>query len=81
MGIERVEVQIDDGDVAGRRRSRRRSTDDTWVQWFIDWDATPGTHYVTVRATDRNGDLQVEERAPIAPDGSTGWQRKRLQVG
>ena len=63
-----------------RRRSRRRSTRDTWVQWFLEWDATPGTHYVAVRATDQNGDLQVEERAPIAPDGSTGWQRKLLQV-
>ena len=51
------------------------------MQWFVEWDATPGTHYVAVRAIDRNGDLQIEERAPIAPDGSTGWQRKLLQVG
>ena len=45
------------------------------MQWFVDWDATAGTHYVAVRAVNKNGDLQIEERAPIAPDGSTGWQR------
>ena len=52
----------------------------TWVQWFVDWEATPGTHYVTVRATDAAGTRQAEERTAIAPDGSTGWQRTLLTV-
>ncbi len=80
VGIDRVEVQLDDGAWQPATLSTPINRD-TWVQWYLEWDATPGTHYVAVRATDRNGDLQVEERAPIAPDGSTGWQRKLLQVG
>jgi hypothetical protein len=50
------------------------------VQWFLEWEATPGTHYVTARAVNRDGEVQVEERAPIAPDGSTGWQRVLVTV-
>ena len=79
VGIDRVEVSIDDG----QWQSATLSTpinDDTWVQWFVDWDATVGTHYVAVRAVNKNGDVQIEERAPIAPDGSTGWQRTLIRV-
>jgi hypothetical protein len=79
VGIERVEVRLDDGDWQDTRLSTPIN-DDTWVQWALEWDASPGTHYATVRATDRDGRLQVEERAPIAPDGSTGWQRTLITV-
>ncbi|MFC5788704.1 oxidoreductase [Agromyces tardus] len=79
VGVERVEVQLDDGEWRAARLSTPINGA-TWVQWVVDWDATPGTHYVAVRATDRDGRLQAEERAPIAPDGSTGWQRTLLRV-
>lgn len=79
VGIERVEVSIDDGEWMPATLSTPVN-DDTWVQWFVDWDATPGTHYVAVRAVNKNGDLQIEERAPIAPDGSSGWQRSLIRV-
>jgi DMSO/TMAO reductase YedYZ molybdopterin-dependent catalytic subunit len=79
VGIERVEVSIDNGEWQSATLSTPIN-EDTWVQWFIDWDATPGTHYVAVRAVDKNGDLQIEERAPIAPDGSSGWQRTLIRV-
>lgn len=79
VGIERVEVQIDDGDWVAAQLSAPIN-EDTWVQWFMEWDATPGTHYVAVRAINRNGDLQIEERAPIAPNGSSGWQRSLIRV-
>ncbi|WP_341946587.1 molybdopterin-dependent oxidoreductase [Microbacterium sp. LWH11-1.2] len=79
VGIERVEVKIDEGDWMPATMSTPIN-DDTWVQWFMEWDATPGTHYVAVRAVNKNGDLQIEERAPIAPDGSTGWQRSLIRV-
>ncbi|HET8780588.1 MAG TPA: molybdopterin-dependent oxidoreductase [Agromyces sp.] len=79
VGIEQVEVQVDDG--AWRPATLSTPINhDTWVQWYLEWDATPGTHYVAVRATDRAGTLQTEERAPIAPDGSTGWQRTLIRV-
>jgi DMSO/TMAO reductase YedYZ molybdopterin-dependent catalytic subunit len=79
VGIDRVEVSIDDGQWQPATLSTPIN-DDTWVQWFVDWDATIGTHYVAVRAVDKNGDVQIEERAPIAPDGSTGWQRTLIRV-
>lgn len=79
VGIERVEVSIDDGDWQSATLSTPIN-DDTWVQWFVDWDATVGTHFVSVRAVNKNGDVQIEERAPIAPDGSTGWQRTLVRV-
>lgn len=78
-GIERVEVSIDDGDWQEAELSTPIN-DDSWVQWRLMWDAPPGTHYVTVRAVDKNGRVQTEERAPIAPDGSSGWQRTLVTV-
>lgn len=79
VGIERVEVRIDDEPWQAATLSSPVN-DDTWVQWMLEWDATPGNHNVTVRAVNRAGDLQIEERAPIAPDGSTGWQRTLIRV-
>jgi len=79
VGIERVEVSIDDGEWQAATLSSPVN-DDTWVQWFVDWEAAPGSHFITVRAVNKNGDLQIEERAPIAPNGSSGWQRTLVQV-
>ncbi|GAA1938024.1 molybdopterin-dependent oxidoreductase [Microbacterium aoyamense] len=79
VGIERVEVSIDDGEWMPATLSTPIN-EDTWVQWVMEWDATPGTHYVAVRAVNKNGDLQIEERAPIAPNGSSGWQRSLISV-
>ncbi|CAH0136728.1 molybdopterin-dependent oxidoreductase [Microbacterium foliorum] len=79
VGIERVEVKIDEGDWMPATLSAPIN-ENTWVQWFMEWDATPGTHYVAVRAINKNGDTQIEERAPIAPNGSSGWQRSLVRV-
>ncbi len=79
VGVDRVEVRVDDGAWQPATLSTPINGS-TWVQWFLEWDAPVGTHYVTVRATDADGTLQTQERAPIAPDGSTGWQRILLTV-
>jgi hypothetical protein len=42
------------------------------VQWMVEWDATPGRHRVSVRATDKTGAVQGAERRPPAPDGAEG---------
>jgi len=80
VGIERVEVQIDGGPWQTATLSAPVSAD-TWVQWFLDWNATSGSHTLVVRATDRHGRMQEQERAPIAPNGSTGWQSTVVRVG
>ena len=79
VGIDRVEVSIDDGDWQVATLSTAVGAD-TWVQWYVDWDATPGTHYVMVRAVNAVGETQTRDRAPIAPDGSSGWQRTLVTV-
>jgi DMSO/TMAO reductase YedYZ molybdopterin-dependent catalytic subunit len=80
VGVAKVEVSIDNGDWQSVNLSTAIN-DDTWVQWWMDWEATAGTHYVAVRATDKAGNLQIEEQAPIAPNGSSGWQRTLVRVG
>ncbi len=80
VGIARVEVQIDGGAWQTATLSTPVSAD-TWVQWFLDWNATSGSHTLVVRATDRNGRMQEQERTPIAPNGSTGWQSTVVRVG
>ncbi|MFF1572701.1 molybdopterin-dependent oxidoreductase [Leifsonia sp. NPDC058292] len=79
VGIGRVDVRIDQGDWQ-RATLSTAVDDDTWVQWFLDWTAESGTHYVTVRATDKNGKVQDDQRRPIAPNGSTGLQRTLISV-
>jgi DMSO/TMAO reductase YedYZ molybdopterin-dependent catalytic subunit len=79
VGVEKVEVRIDEGAWEPATMSTPIN-DDTWVQWYIDWEPDAGTHYISVRATDKAGLLQEEERATIAPNGSSGWQRVLIQV-
>ncbi len=80
VGIERVEIKIDDGDWNDVELATQDNVD-TWRQWSWTWeDATEGSHQVTVRATDANGTTQTSDRVPIAPDGSTGWHNVRFRV-
>ncbi len=71
-GIDRVEVRVDGGPWQPARLAAEDSTD-TWRQWVWMWDARPGSHRLEVRATDRDGRVQTERRAPVAPDGASGW--------
>jgi DMSO/TMAO reductase YedYZ molybdopterin-dependent catalytic subunit len=71
-GIEAVELRIDDGPFQPAELAAAVSVD-TWRQWRYEWDATPGRHTLTVRATDGTGDPQTEQRAEILPDGASGW--------
>ncbi len=78
-GIAKVEVQVDDGSWVEAELSAPLSKD-TWVQWRIDHDFTPGVHIIRVRATDASGALQPEEITRVAPSGATGWHRVRINV-
>ncbi len=70
-GIAKVEVGID-----GVWHEADLSTpisDATWVQWVAAWDAAPGRHTISVRATDGAGVVQEEIPSRPAPDGARGW--------
>jgi DMSO/TMAO reductase YedYZ molybdopterin-dependent catalytic subunit len=77
--VDRVEVRVDG---AGWREARLAAEDGihTWRQWVWEWEATPGNHRLEVRATDSTGYTQTPDRAPIAPDGSTGWHSVAVTV-
>jgi DMSO/TMAO reductase YedYZ molybdopterin-dependent catalytic subunit len=78
-GISKVEVAIDDTWYEARLSTP--ISDATWVQWRHDWDAPPGQHRLTVRATDGTGTLQEETPSPPAPDGARGWHSVVVNVG
>ena len=78
-GIRGVEVQVDDEPWQPAELGPVASAD-TWVQWHVTWDATPGEHRLRVRATDGDGITQTEEPRPPAPDGATGWHTRRIRV-
>ena len=80
VGIERVEVKVDDGSWQDATLATE-DTIETWRQWSWQWDdATDGTHKLTVRATNKNGETQTSDRARIRPNGTTGWHSVQFRV-
>ena len=75
LGIAKVEVQVDEGPWTEATLGDVTSGN-TWVQWYLPWDATSGEHRIQVRATNTAGETQTEERADPAPDGATGWHSR-----
>ena len=71
-GIKSVEVQIDGGPWQIALLSRAISKA-TWVQWWVRWQATPGTHVIQVRATDGTGAVQTATAGGPGPAGATGY--------
>jgi DMSO/TMAO reductase YedYZ molybdopterin-dependent catalytic subunit len=78
-GIEKVEVRIDGAEWATARLADV-DTIDTWRQWVLDWDATPGLHTLETRATDATDATQPETRATPFPEGATGWHSVVMTV-
>lgn len=78
-GIAKVEVQIDNSEwqsctVGGV------TSDETWVQWKLDWDAKPGKHTIRVRATDKTGYTQGAKQTNPAPNGAEGQHTVSVTV-
>ncbi|MFF0310209.1 molybdopterin-dependent oxidoreductase [Streptosporangium sp. NPDC004379] len=79
-GVDAVEVRVDGGSWL-QARLAEAPTADTWRQWVVDdWDAVPGRHTIEVRATDATGHTQTAQRAPVTPDGATGWHAVTVTV-
>jgi DMSO/TMAO reductase YedYZ molybdopterin-dependent catalytic subunit len=70
-GIDAVEVRLDDGPWVQAELSEPLSAE-AWVQWRVNLDVAPGSHKITVRATDGDGVVQTDEVRSPAPDGATG---------
>ncbi len=78
-GVSRVEVRVDGESWAEADLGDAGSTE-TWRQWMWRWDASPGEHFLEVRATDGDGEVQTSRFAPPAPSGSTGLHRVLVSV-
>ncbi|MCM3662197.1 molybdopterin-dependent oxidoreductase [Georgenia satyanarayanai] len=78
-GISAVEVRVDDGEWRPATLAAE-PTVDSWRMWMLEWDAEPGEHTLTVRATDGDGEVQTERLAPPAPDGASGWHSVDVEV-
>jgi hypothetical protein len=78
-GIAKVEVQVDDGPWQPAVLAAE-DTIDTWRQWRFQWTATPGTHKLTVRATDADGNVQTARPTQPRPNGSTGLHNTVVMV-
>ena len=78
-GVELVEVSIDDGPWEPAELGEEINPD-TWRQWRLRWDATPGDHAIRVRATDRTGETQSATPVPVAPDGAEGHHTRQTRV-
>ena len=74
VGIEQVEVQVDDGEWQ-RGELGDAASDNTWVQWYLDWEAAAGEH-THPRAGDRRRRRDADRgasgrRRPTAPPAGT----------
>ncbi|MFJ6521578.1 molybdopterin-dependent oxidoreductase [Streptomyces filamentosus] len=70
-GITRVQIRVDEGPWQDADLAAQAGVD-TWRQWSYRWNATPGGHHLTVRATDGTGQVQTERRTRTIPDGASG---------
>ncbi len=77
--IAKVEVAIDG---AWREAALEPPTGPyAWQGWTCDWQATPGEHELTCRATDSNGEVQPDEpRFDISGFGNNAVQRLNVTV-
>jgi DMSO/TMAO reductase YedYZ molybdopterin-dependent catalytic subunit len=78
-GISAVELRIDNGEWRECALSDV-ATGDTWRQWLLEWEAEPGDHTLTVRATDGEGIPQTSEEQGVVPDGATGLHSVTVTV-
>ena len=79
VGVAAVQVRVDGGEWAEAELSDAGTTS-TWRQWRWEWDAQAGTHDLEVRAVDEAGDVQLEQPAAPAPNGSQGYDAVTVTV-
>lgn len=78
-GIDRVEVQLDDGEWIEAELTTPLSGK-AWVQWKAEIPTVSGKHQARVRATDGTGTTQTPLESRPAPDGATGYHEISFDV-
>ena len=78
-GVTRVQVRVDDGQWMNATLPQELSID-SWRQWYLEYDFTPGPHTISVRAADATGETQTAKLQPPRPDGATGYHTIRVNA-
>ena len=78
-GVAKVEVRVDDGPWQEASLGVEVGVD-YWRQWHLPWRAESGTHQITARATDSDGEVQTEAVQDVVPDGATGYHVRTVRV-
>jgi DMSO/TMAO reductase YedYZ molybdopterin-dependent catalytic subunit len=78
-GVEAVEARADHGPWHEATLAVVPGID-TWRQWVWEWDATPGTHLIEARATDKTGYTQTSLVEDVAPNGASGYPATQVSV-
>lgn len=78
-GVDKVEVRVGDGPWTEANLPEELSID-SWRQWYLEHDFAPGSHRISVRATDSTGATQTAEIQEARPDGATGYHMVRVQA-
>jgi DMSO/TMAO reductase YedYZ molybdopterin-dependent catalytic subunit len=73
--IQRVEVQIDDGEWQEAQLDTTNSGRFAWKFWSLEWaDVTPGEHTITSRAVDIHDNVQPAMDDPWIANKITYWE-------
>jgi DMSO/TMAO reductase YedYZ molybdopterin-dependent catalytic subunit len=78
-GIEKVEIRFDGGDWKNTKLADEAGID-MWRQWSYVYDGPTGRHSAQVRATDKSGQSQPEQRTKVFPSGARGWHEIQFTV-
>ena len=80
-GIQRVEVNADNGASWSQATLKPPLSDQTWVYWSWRWTPpAPGAYTLVVRATDGTGATQTAIQTSTVPNGATGQHHVPVTV-
>lgn len=80
LGISAVEYQIDGSAWQQAQLGTAIKPFDTWVQWAAVLDLDPGDHILTIRATDRSGQVQSDVETKPKPSGASGLHQVKFST-
>ena len=78
-GVAKVQVQIDGGPWQDAQLGPSAGND-YWRQWHLPWTAEPGSHNLSCRVIDGQGNTQTAARMDPFPEGSSGVQQLIVKV-
>ncbi|WP_028650093.1 molybdopterin-dependent oxidoreductase [Nocardioides halotolerans] len=78
-GVAKVQVQVDGGPWQDAELGPSAGND-YWRQWHLPWTAEPGSHNLSCRVIDGQGNTQSSARMDPFPEGSSGIQNLIVKV-